>query len=97
MTHAGVCFERRLPRKIRYAKLSGTLTAGTFFPLAFCRATKREVARRGEIPASAQSAEVLMKDGDARHYASAPLASRCRQCSATPVRKTTYLREAQKS
>ena len=35
MTHAGVCFERRLPRKIRYAKLSGTLAAGQIFRLPF--------------------------------------------------------------
>ena len=46
---AAVCFERRLPRKIRCAKLSGTLDVGAHLWLTFL------CAQKGESPAGAKS------------------------------------------
>ena len=52
MTHAGVCFERRLPRKIRSAKLLGTLDVGHVSLLTFLPCSKKVSRLPGRDPAS---------------------------------------------
>ena len=52
MTHACVCFERRLPRKIRSAKLSGSLDVGHVFSPRFLSCDKKGGRLPGRDPAS---------------------------------------------
>ena len=52
MTHAAVFSERRLPRKIRFAKLSGSMDAGHVSLPTFLPCSKKVGRPPGRDPAS---------------------------------------------